>query len=788
MCALFHGLRLFSNDSDQSTRGRAKLSVRPKEALRKGRRARFSLESLETRDLLSGMVPSTGSAVPPTSGVVTPEFTNQFAVAAVAVSSTQVNLSWFFAAGNNYAVCESFPDSDAQIIGYANNPPTPADSYSVTGLSPDTSYTFYVVDTNYHAFSSSTTVTTWVAAPSFTLSAVPSGQAITSQVNVSWSTVPDATGYGIQYQANGTGPWISAASPGQSRTSDEVTGLSPNTLYDFQMSASNSLGTTTSSSQSVTTLGAGPPFTLSAASSSQVNVSWSDVAGGTDYLVDQQAANGSWSTVGSSYSSTSLPISGLAPYTPYTYKVGVVGSWGVSWANPQHVTTLPQPVSLSASLSYPAQVNLLWNSVPSAGDYLVDEQDASSGAAWQTIANTTGTSFETPALAADSDFNFKVGAVGAWGITWSNVPSELTLAAAPTLTATPAGPAQVNLSWSSVSAGATYGAINDYVIDQQTPGGWETLTSTSGTNLSFSVIGLNPNTPYTIEVGAGNASGMSYSNVASALTLPAAPSLQATAVSASQVNLSWNSNPGGSTGFVVKEEMSGSWQAIDTLGSGATSFPVSGLSAGTTYEFEVAAFNASGYTYSYTADALTFPAATTISATPASFSQVNLSWNTVTNAFGYLIDVYDNGVLEQTVNVTDPRSTGSAVTGLLPGTTYQFQVETYDPSGDTPSNTVSALTFPAAPSVALTAVNQTQVNVSWNSVASATSYVIDEYIDESWVQIATVSAGTTSLAVSGLTPGYAYNFVVGAVNASGTTWSVSQEITLRGGSRILLPG
>ena len=45
----------------------------------------------------------------------------------------------------------------------------------------------------------------------------------------------------------------------------------------------------------------------------------------------------------------------------------------------------------------------------------------------------------------------------------------------------------------------------------------------------------------------------------------------------------------GATGYLVDEWINGAWKQIATLGSGGTSFSVTGLSANTTYYFCVAA-------------------------------------------------------------------------------------------------------------------------------------------------------------------------------------------------------
>ena len=73
---------------------------------------------------------------------------------------------------------------------------------------------------------------------------------------------------------------------------------------------------------------------------------------------------------------------------------------------------------------------------------------------------------------------------------------------------------------------------------------------------SYSNTGLTASTSYSYRVRAYNAAGDSdYSNTASAVTqaapaLPAAPTnLIATAVSKSQINLSWTDNADNETGF-----------------------------------------------------------------------------------------------------------------------------------------------------------------------------------------------------------------------------------------------
>ncbi len=89
---------------------------------------------------------------------------------------------------------------------------------------------------------------------------------------------------------------------------------------------------------------------------------------------------------------------------------------------------------------------------------------------------------------------------------------------------------------------------------------------------------------------------------------PAAPSsLTGTAVSASQINLSWIDNSNNETGFKVERSRPGQrFKRIATLGANVTTYSDSGLSRATTCSYRVRAYNSGGGSpYSNTASATT---------------------------------------------------------------------------------------------------------------------------------------------------------------------------------------
>jgi hypothetical protein len=96
--------------------------------------------------------------------------------------------------------------------------------------------------------------------------------------------------------------------------------------------------------------------------------------------------------------------------------------------------------------------------------------------------------------------------------------------------------------------------------------------------------------------------------VAGAGTVPAAPSgLSATAVSTSQINLTWSDNSTNEDGFKIERSSNNStWTQIGTVDRNATTFSSTGLSANKNYYYRVRAYNVLGNSaYSNTASAKT---------------------------------------------------------------------------------------------------------------------------------------------------------------------------------------
>jgi len=290
------------------------------------------------------------------------------------------------------------------------------------------------------------------------------------------------------------------------------------------------------------------------------------------------------------------------------------------------------------------------------------------------------------------------------------------------LAASAASSSQINLSWNAPSDNGG-SAITGYQIERSTDSGstWNTIVADTGSvSTTYSNTGLSPSTAYTYRVSAINGIGTSSpSNTATATTsqaptVPQPPTgLSATAVSSSQINLSWNtpSNNGGSaiTGYMIErsQDNGNTWGTIaSNTGSASTTYSDTGLGASTTYTYRVSAINSVGTSMpsniaSATTNTQMFPPQppTNLSATAISSSQITLSWNAPGNNGGSAITGYKiersgiGGSWSTIVSNTGSTSTTYTDTGLLPLMTYTYRVSAINGIGtSSPSNTASATT------------------------------------------------------------------------------------------------
>jgi subtilase family serine protease len=284
--------------------------------------------------------------------------------------------------------------------------------------------------------------------------------------------------------------------------------------------------------------------------------------------------------------------------------------------------------------------------------------------------------------------------------------------------------------------------------------------------------------PYLASYGSTDSTG---GGTTTTITKPIVPTnFSAQAISTSQISLSWSVSSG-ATGYDVYELKNGQAVLISSLGSSATSFTVGSLSAGTTYSFQVAAYNsvsstATGWIQATTSEpTITVSVPTSVNVIASSDTVAHVSWNATAGATGYIVFEW-NGIQAVQVASVGANSTSVNISGQSPGSTEYFYVTSFNATSSASSGWAS-IVMPTPPAVAppanLTA-SATSANtgtLSWSASGGATGYVIYYWNGFQAVLLGTVDSSATSVAIQGLTAGSTTYFAVVAYNGTSSATS-----------------
>ena len=645
-------------------------------------------------------------------------------LSAAVAASTQINLTWT-ASRDNVGIAGYRIYRNGSQIGTVTGT-----TYSNTGLSASTAYTYtvsaYDAAGNVSGQSAAATATTQTVhdtqAPS--LPANVTATAVSStQINLVWNPSTDNLGV-AGYKVYKNGSLIATVS----KTSYSDTGLSASTTYTYTISAYDAAGNASSQSgpvsattqliivSSITTLKTTLPITLdgnltesawgqanfitfsnSAKSDNQVKVYtlWDDANLYFAYDVTDlnlEAINQAYYADDGAeiFLDTANNKSTSMDGDDYKFLINI---------NDLISATGIQSKTLRRSNGYTMEIAIPWSSInvipavnKSMGLLLGNndrDNSASSQFDWLNLINSG--SYARPNLWGNVIFSSQIMA----DTQAPSVPAGLT--------ATAVSYSQINLSWSASSDNVGVSGYRVYRNGTQIA----TVATTS-----YSNTGLTASTTYSYTVTAFDAAGnVSGQSAAVSAATPAAPDTQApsvpagltaTAVSYSQINLSWSASSDnvGVSGYRVYRNGT----QIATVAT--TSYSNTGLTASTTYSYTVTAFDAAGNVSGQSAavsaatpaapdtQAPSVPAGLT--ATAVSYSQINLSWSASSDNVGVSgYRVYRNGT-----QIAAVATTSYSNTGLSASTTYSYTVTAYDAAGNVSGQSAAvSATTPAAPDI-----------------------------------------------------------------------------------------
>jgi len=462
----------------------------------------------------------------------------------------------------------------------------------VTGLTqkvvtPSATTTYVLTATNSAGSATASATVTVTTTPDTTPPTTPTGLAgsvlSSSSVHLSWNASTDnigVAGYKV-YRNGGLRTSLNALTYQDS-------GLTANTTYSYNVAAYDAAGNTSglSSPISLTTAPAPPVISsfvanpISIASGSSSTLSWS-VTGATSLSISP--------TVGTV---TGLTQKVVTPSATTTYVLTATNSGGsitasatVTVTGTQDTTPPTIPTGLTGTVLSSSSVKVSWNA--STDNVGVTGYKVFRNGTLRTTLNAL--TYQDSGLTASTTYSYTVSAYDAAGNTsgLSTAISLTTAPAPPVIGSFVANPTSIasgsssTLSWSvsgptSLSISPTVGTVTGLTQKAVTPSATTTYVLTA-----------------TNSGGSTTASATVTVATTQDTTPPTTPTgLTGTVLSSSSVKLSWNASTDnvGVAGYKVFRN------GVLITSINALTYQNTGLSAGTTYSYKVAAYDAAGNT------------------------------------------------------------------------------------------------------------------------------------------------------------------------------------------------
>ncbi len=421
--------------------------------------------------------------------------------------------------------------------------------------------------------------------------------------------------------------------------------------------------------------------------------SWSPVAGAYSYSVQTRLPGGTWyNAPGSPFTSTTVTVQGFSPGTTYEWRVSANCSYGESsyWTYPITFTTLSgscdPPTWLSTNYITETSATLQWSSAPGAVSYSIQWRPVGSswidlpGGPWTTTWVFMG------GLTPGTTYEWRVRSNCGYGMqsSWSYTTSFTTLGYS---CATPTWPSTSNItqtsatfSWSPVS-----GAHNYTIQTRLENGTWYDVPGGPFSQTTVTVTGFSPGTTYQWRVRA-NCGYYQHSAWTWPITFTTqggsscyAPSwTYTTNITSHSATLNWSHATGAVSYTIQWRYAGGYWNELSAFYD--TWYTLTGLQPGTAYEWRIRSnCHYGGHSYwsninsfttlGYSCATPTWPSTYNITSTTAT-----VSWSAVSGAHSYTIQLRQSNGYWYDVPNGPFYQTSVTLTGLTPGTSYQWRV------------------------------------------------------------------------------------------------------------------
>ena len=594
-----------------------------------------------------------------------------------------------------------------------------------------------------------------------------------TSVQLNWTSTAGAVSYSIYEIIGGTAIYNSnVLSPASSSV---VTGLTPGQTYTFRVKLldSNGLEDDNTNDLSTATIGVTPPSALTYSSNpavytvgSLISINSPTVAGGaiTSYSISPTLPTGlSFDTTNGQITGTPSALSNATGYTITANNSG--GSTSVTVSISVNFAGLSSITGATGST-----LTLNWTNIANAVSYTIFNTTSGSPVFISTV-NAPTSSYTVTGLSAGTNYKFQIRATNVLGVTDTNTTqfSANTISTGPPSSLTYSTNPAVYFVGSAISTNSptvSGGAVTSYSISPSLPTGLSFNTTNGQITGTPSILSNAAN--YTIT--ATNAGGSTTATLALTANFSGISSI--TGATGSTLTLNWT-NIANATAYNIFNTTSGSPVFVTSVNAPASSYTVTGLSAGTSYKFQIRATNALGVTDNNTSE-LT---GNTISTVPP--NTLTYSVNSALYSVGVAITANSpssggGAVTSYSISPTLPTGLSfNTTTGQITGTASvmtnaaNYTITASNAGGSTTATLSITTNFAGLTSI--TVATGSSLTLNWTNISNATSYSIYNMTSGSPVFVSTVNAPTATFTATALSVGTTYTYRVRATNNSGVT-------------------
>lgn len=364
---------------------------------------------------------------------------------------------------------------------------------------------------------------------------------------------------------------------------------------------------------------------------------------------------------------------------------------------------------------------------------------------------------------------------------------------------------KVDLAWSDTSTGETGFYVERKTGACNSDNPWALIFTAPANTTTYSNTGLNAGQEYCYRVRSFKNGEIDprWIERYTLLDNPLPPgNVIPSATNTTRVDLTWQDNTSGETGFRIFRCAGASctdFFELNSVGSNVVTYSDTTVAAGTSYSYKIIAYKTADWEsgYSATAAVTTSSPATPTALTAARVSegQINLSWSdTNSDETGYKIERCEAAACSysQLATVAANITTYTDTALLKIDTVYRYRVQAYKTaisSWDGPYSATAEATTTLATTSALAAnpANTTAINLSWtDNTGTETGFKIERCLGSScsdFVEVGQTVSSATTWGDTGVCSGSTYTYRVSAINtglamSGGGVWTRRKPLTI----------